>query len=434
MEKAALDDPFLADALEGYAATGVNLQADLAELRERLAGKTNKDKLIPIAVPRSSIPWLKMAAMIVVVAGAGFLIYQLGFTNKKNNEIAQAPVAKKEAADQLSIKADSNLAATTTETKSIPQNNDRQERVTVAENQTSSPAIVPETNNSVASTPSLPARDSMTGEQVYQRKTVMQPADDRAEQKTTATVARPVQDEKQMALKEEAAGIAAQKKEKALDTKDREVGFLSRAQDKNAIEANRRQRNIFRGRITDGHNNALPFANVTNTADSVGTYSDANGYFVLTSPDSVLDVQVRSVGFQNNNIRLHNQAPPNQVIMQEDNSLSEVVVSSRRANNNRSRASNMVLEEPEPVDGWANYDLYIANNLHPPDKLKSQQTGGGEVQLSFAVDAKGQPVNITVDKSLCDSCDKEAIRLIKDGPKWKRKAKKRGRTSISIYF
>ena len=93
----------------------------------------------------------------------------------------------------------------------------------------------------------------------------------------------------------------------------------------------------------------------------------------------------------------------------------------------------MVLEEPEPIDGWTNYDAYLANNLNVPETYKSRQTDGGAVTLSFEVNSQGQPVNITVDKSLCESCDKEAIRLVKEGPKWKRKSRK-GRTTVTISF
>ena len=49
LEKAALEDPFLADALEGYAVTGVNAEADIAELKKRLAEKTGQAKVIPLS-------------------------------------------------------------------------------------------------------------------------------------------------------------------------------------------------------------------------------------------------------------------------------------------------------------------------------------------------------------------------------------------------
>jgi hypothetical protein len=110
------------------------------------------------------------------------------------------------------------------------------------------------------------------------------------------------------------------------------------------------------------------------------------------------------------------------------------VISNKKVNSKRQENNTMVLEEPEPADGWTNYDLYLANNLKVPDNFKDKQTGTrGEVELSFEVDKNGEPFNITVKKSLCETCDKEAIRLVKEGPKWKRKARK-GKATVKIAF
>ena len=148
----------------------------------------------------------------------------------------------------------------------------------------------------------------------------------------------------------------------------------------------------------------MPFANITNTTDNVGTYADAKGYFTLTSPDSVLNVQVRSVGFGNNNITLKHDLGVNNVVMKEDYSnLAEVVVSNNKnLNSKRAQNNTVVLEEPEPVDGWYNYDTYIANNLNMPENFRSKQTSGGEVEVSFEVDSNGEPINIRIEKSLCE--------------------------------
>ena len=148
----------------------------------------------------------------------------------------------------------------------------------------------------------------------------------------------------------------------------------------------------------------------------------------------MLDVQVRSIGFENNNAQLRYTIANNQVVLQDDrNSLSEVVISNKKPNAGaRSRESNIKIEEPEPADGWDNYDTYLVNNLKAPDEIKTKRTRG-DVEVSFEVDKNGEPVNIKVEKSLCDKCDEEAIRLVKDGPKWKRKSKK-GRTSVTVPF
>ena len=192
--------------------------------------------------------------------------------------------------------------------------------------------------------------------------------------------------------------------------------------------------NIFRGRVTDAYNNPLPFTNITNTEDNIGTYSDAKGYFNLVSSDSVLIVKISSIGFKTNNVKLHDTIANNQVFLEEDRSgLAEVVISNKKINSNRS-GNTMVLEEPEPADGWSNFDIYLANNLKIPESFKDKQTAtSGEVELSFDVTKEGEPINIKVKKSLCETCDKEAIRLIKEGPKWKRKTKK-GKATVTVSF
>ncbi len=61
LEKAALDDPFLADALEGYAVNDVNANADLAELQNRLKKRLDEEtRMVPIASRKtSSFPFME---------------------------------------------------------------------------------------------------------------------------------------------------------------------------------------------------------------------------------------------------------------------------------------------------------------------------------------------------------------------------------------
>jgi len=66
-------------------------------------------------------------------------------------------------------------------------------------------------------------------------------------------------------------------------------------------------------------------------------------------------------------------------------------------------------------------------------ELEMRKNVAGEVKLSFDVNDAGQAINIKVEKSLCTECDKEAIRLLKDGPKWvKKKKNKKGKLSIKF--
>ncbi|GHS98154.1 hypothetical protein FACS189421_06230 [Bacteroidia bacterium] len=64
-----------------------------------------------------------------------------------------------------------------------------------------------------------------------------------------------------------------------------------------------------------------------------------------------------------------------------------------------------------------NFDDYVKKALlHPADdECKDVK---GNVTLRFFVDKNGRPYDITVKKSLCPSADKEAIRLVEEGPDW----------------
>lgn len=444
LEKAALDDPFLADALEGYATPGIDMQADLAELKERLAQKKEDKKVIPLAPAGKSIPWLRAAAIIILVSGLGFLTYRFAFTDKKDSDIAQQlpttpQSTEKDRADNTTTAATDTPATAITP---APVTTDQNKQVTADGNTASVPApvAIPKTTpvnrgtepvevNAFAAekkkTAAPSSVDPVPSGEVAQNQTkeITQSAPVRSNEyaaKAQTDSARFRQQENAAA-----ADLATIDQQRRLGNSDAKGETRSKAY---------LQNNIYRGQVLDNQNNPLPFANVTNVRDNVGTYSDAQGYFVLTSPDSVLNVQVRSLGFKNTAVPLQRDVANNAVRLQDDRSdISAIVVSRKKVNSSRARNSTVVLDEPEPLDGWENYDVYLANNLNAPEgsgEIK-QSASGGEVELSFEVNRYGDPVNIKVVRSLCDKCDKEAIRLIKSGPKWKRK---KSRGSVTVAF
>lgn len=422
MEKAALEDPFLADALEGYAAEGVSLPADTDELKRRLEERLEeKDKkVIPLAAPPKSFGWLRAAAMIVAVAGAGLLVYKLGFDRREKN-IAQT-TARERAQDSASaIVNDSNAKTATVAAAEVKPD--------VAKDSPAS-AVQPNTTTQPAkqSAPPTPALVQAAPQAKLEEKAAdIAALNDEMAKKIKADSARNA--ESLVALQQNRSQAQYNYSVSPKEEVARNVSPAAKSRRAQAFMQN----NIFRGKVTDEQNNPLPFANITNSRDNVGTYSDAQGNFVLTSPDSVMDVQVRSLGFENNATQLQNGIALNKVTLKDDRSLTEVVLSNKKVNT-RLRDGNMVLEEPEPADGWSNYDTYLANNLNIPDTYKNKQAEGGEVELSFEVNQLGEPINIKVVRSLCEVCDKEAIRLLKEGPKWKRKAKNGKRTTVTIPF
>ena len=430
LEKAALDDPFLADALEGYKGQAA-IQADLEVLQKRLADRvTEKRKMIPLAGHKNSFSWWKIAAMIIMVAGAALIVYQVSF-NKSKNEIAESRAT--EQAETPSPKDTSNQNEASSQAtdlqsprqqtviadKAPPANRSLKQKEPVSnklEQETADPGKEKKINNPIPLTaaPGIAARNAAVA-------------------KTDSAKANEA--ERESAGKNEEKMLVATAQNVERRKQSTEVRMSREAEGYLKNKSVLPKANVFRGRVTDEQNNALAFSNVTNIRDSVGTYADANGFFNLTSPDTVLNVKVSSIGFEPSIVSLHNDVVHNRIQLEEDRtSLSEVVITNKKPNADRVK-NNMVLQQAEPADGWSNYDLYLANNIKEPDELKEKNTTGehGIVELLFEVSLTGEPVNISVKKSLCEACDREAIRLLKEGPKWKRRSKK-GKTTVTISF
>ncbi|MFT3675316.1 MAG: hypothetical protein QM781_05415 [Chitinophagaceae bacterium] len=105
LEKAALEDPFLADALDGYTEPAAQPQADLADLQARLAKRLEEKeetKVIPLAGSKRQLaPWWKAAAAAVLLVGGAALYLQL----RNTGESPVTPIAQASEKEQPHIDA-----------------------------------------------------------------------------------------------------------------------------------------------------------------------------------------------------------------------------------------------------------------------------------------------------------------------------------------
>lgn len=405
LEKAALDDPFLADALEGFGTGTANVTTDLSELEKKLQERLGRGKVVPMQRRQNQGRWWRIAAAVVLVGGVGFLTFKL--SSNRNEKPLATSEKKKPVPGATGVVGDSNKSITPESTSIANTNRVADTKTTTAEVKT---AAAKPSKKLVDST-EVAAAD-LTSE-VGKLKYSQQKNDSLAETKNEEVVAAPRAQAKKAEVNNAQQGVALAEKQD-----------VSKGQEK---------MNYFRGRIVDRNNNPLPFANITNTRDNVGTYSDAQGNFTLISTDTLLKVQVRSVGFENNLAQLKNSVATNRVVMEDDKTAPDKILSLRKAVGIPSPGANVKLEEPEPADGWINYNTYMANNINVPDDLK-MKNDKGQVRLSFDVNQNGEPVDIKVEKSLCERCDEEAVRLIREGPKWKKKSKKAKRVTLTVPF
>lgn len=86
--------------------------------------------------------------------------------------------------------------------------------------------------------------------------------------------------------------------------------------------------------------------------------------------------------------------------VQNNESLNEVVVNVYR---------------PQPKVGWKSYQEYLAANAK---KFITDPALKGSVLLSFKIELNGKISDIKVVRSLNEAYNKEAMRIIKDGPEW----------------
>ena len=85
----------------------------------------------------------------------------------------------------------------------------------------------------------------------------------------------------------------------------------------------------------------------------------------------------------------------------------------------------IVEDQPSPVGGMAAFYEYVSKNLHYPAQARRVDVEG-KVYVQFVVDKDGSITDPKVLKGIGSGCDKEAIRVLKNAPKWN-PGKQRGR-------
>lgn len=85
-----------------------------------------------------------------------------------------------------------------------------------------------------------------------------------------------------------------------------------------------------------------------------------------------------------------------------------------------------------PEAGMEAYNAYIKRNLIRPTDDECRQAKG-KVVVELKVGQSGRPYNIRIAQGLCTSANQEAIRLIINGPRWK-KGSESDHASVTIEF
>ena len=219
-----------------------------------------------------------------------------------------------------------------------------------------------------------------------------------------------------------------------------------------AITAVPQQRRTVKGIVKDANGEPIIGANVIVKGNkTIGVITNLNGEFSLEVPSNAT-LQISYIGYLNKEVKVSgNQVSFNIQLEEDSKTLDEVVVvgygtqkkvavtgaisavsikdlkkasgALQKSDTLKDAAISQKADSlqgaviPEPVTGMKQYKKYLKKNLaYPADDACAEVKG--KVTLTFFVNKEGRPFDIKVKESLCKSLDKEAIRLIQEGPDW----------------
>ena len=436
MEKAALDDPFLADAMEGMGQALEEhdeqlVNAQLNDLRRQLEARTGEGRRA--APVRSLRKWAAAAAAVAVLA-LGYWLFTDNFSAKKNLVSKQERAAEDRAVAPAptSDKATDYLDSPATDTSSISITAGVEAKLQTS---VESEKKAKEPGYHQFKTEALKRdADSPSGIVAVPRQNVPSVVDDlkklQKEQPAAARSSAPISVNFDSLGKPQTEVVSL------------EEGFFSRQKqaEKTAISDLKLQ-NIISGVVTDTRNNPLPNAFVRINNNSFTT--DPSGNFKFPATDTVVNVSVSLPGYNTQNFRLrstHDGAGmfDNQIRLQPDNAALNEVAVKKYETKGKKKDSNLagpfpkvMVQDAQPVYGWLSYDQYLEKNKRIPE---SNPNLAGEVVVTFFVNRKGELSGFEVEKSLSPDHDAEALRLIRTGPAWKLQKGRKSRVTVIVRF
>lgn len=372
LEKESMQDPFLADAMDGYNQVEGNHEQRIEKLRMQVSAHSAKKK------NTYAITW-SIAACLVI--GFGISSYFL--------------FLKKSMTDEVFIAEESV------------------------------PAKLPE-----ATTPETPTNPATPAAPVTPRKEIALAA---TKVKTDSTpiseIAVKQADKKEMS----ASAVIEPMMEEALE-QTAELQEVAATMDTSESASDKKMRmakvvtipnsNIIQGKVTDEKGEPIIGASVAYKGTNIGTITNMNGEFSLVKKEGRKQLTAQFIGYDPVEIPVDTSQTMLIAMNENKQTLNEVVVVGYGTNKNKKSTTVVTAKEqadkditPQPVIGKRKYQKYLKENLVRPTDEKCAQVKG-KVVLTFLVNKEGRPFYIKVKESLCESSDKEAIRLIQEGPDW----------------
>ena len=387
LEKESMQDPFLADAMDGYNQVEGNHEQRIEKLRMQVSAHSAKKK------STYAITWSIAACLII---GFGISSYFLFLKKSMTDEVFIAE-------ESVSIKLAEPAAPPTPAipaTPTVPATPQKEIALATTKVKTDSTPIS-----------EITARQADKRDMIAEIQTTSQP-------QGAPVAAVPMMEE----VSEETAAL--QEVVATIDTFESESDKKMKLAKVATILP---QKNMIKGRVTDEKGEPLIGASVTYKGTNIGTITNMNGEFSLVKKDDKKRLTAEYIGYDPVEIQVDTSRTMLIAMNENKQALNEVVVVGYGAKKNKKSTtlgSDAKVKEqtekeitPQPVIGKRSYQKYLKEHLVRPTDEKCAQVKG-KVVLTFLINKEGRPFYIKVKESLCESADKEAIRLIQEGPDW----------------
>ncbi|PWV53692.1 TonB family protein [Chitinophaga sp. S165] len=401
LEKQALDDPFLAEALDGYAERKPDQRFHLADLNKRLEMRVQDREEKRGMVFRLNYRWMAAAGVLLLVGISMIWILQRG----PDNEIAMH-----QKATNIS---DSSITDTL-------QYYNREEPVAWGKATPEKPLTV----SIPSDTGFLPAKEGrisaalaadqpMASAMMRREDTVHQPSP-----------LLPLSD----SLKGSMAGVAVTRPVEA-------VAQAEAMEEKNPVAyAPMVTTRLIQGRVKASNDkDGMPGATVSIEGTGTGAITDSDGNFAIRVADTTknLKLVVAMVGFDSKKMDLRQKENNLDIVLnQQEKALSEGVVSGY----SKSKKVASVYQPPIPVAGYERYKEYLSKNVNYPASAAAGNVTG-RVKVSFRVLPDGTLEDFKITRRLQPDCDAEALRVVKEGPEWSPASDgKATRVQVDVHF
>lgn len=398
LEKAALQDPFLADAIEGFNESDLTTaQQHLNEINASLY----KEKIAPKVISfNKKTQWLNIAAIIIVLAGIGVLSALFLNKDSEKSQVAQSSMASEKNEMQKDTAASAAFAPTQPKTDST---------VLIAGNK---PA---EKKQKL-----IPARKS------NQQETIIQ-SDVEPDSEVGILNTKDIVEKTFTAPANAKMSGTIMNSDSLLQSNETSIQLTHKP-------------TIFTGKVVDVNNMAIPGALIQSADKKDEVLTDMNGNFYIMSKDTALKVTASTVGYLQQSSKLKTGFNSPIVLHAMPTNLDEVVTVGYGAAKNQTAKidslklqRNILDDSTMPVGGWQNFNHYVMTQLNKDTLSEPEIYSNDLVELEFLVDNEGNPYNIKITKPLDKIRDTKAIEILKNGPRWISSSHKK-KTKLVISF